>query len=157
MHHTDTQVQQCNNADNINHYIHVNNHRNRLNTNNNQYHDTAFSNGSDSNYSTHTIPTAQLSGGNENNMHWKPSDNIHYNTKPAQTDIRLDNIHWLHTEDTRSEAMTITADMSTDANWNTQRRLESVTHILSALNDNTQRHYTNTIYLYFRSHYVLHR
>jgi hypothetical protein len=43
--------------------------------------------------------------------------------------------------------MTITADMSTDSNWNTQRQLESVTNISSAFNDNTQRLYTNTTYI----------
>ena len=61
--YTDTQAQQCNNADHINHHVNHTNNGNRLNTNNNHYHNTALSNSSDSNNSTHTIPTAQLSGG----------------------------------------------------------------------------------------------
>jgi hypothetical protein len=145
--YTDTQVQKCNNADHINHHVNHTNNSDRPNTKNNHYHDTALSNSSDSNNSTHSNPTGQLSGGNDYNMHWKLLDNIHYNSKPAQTDIRPDNIHSLYTEDTRLKEMTITADMLTDSNLNTQRQLESVTNISSAFNGNTQRLYTNTIYI----------
>ena len=80
-------------------------------------------------------------------MHWKPADNIHYNTKPAQKNICPDNVHWPYTEDTRLEDMTTTADLSTDSYWNTQRHTESATNISIASSDSTQRLYTNTIYI----------
>ena len=108
--YTDTHVQQCNNDDHINHHVNYTNNSNRPNINNIHYHNTAISNSSDSNSSTHINPTAQLSGGNEYNIQWKPSDNIYSNTKPAQTDNRPDNIHWLYTEDISLEDMTTTAD-----------------------------------------------
>ena len=112
---TDTQVQQFNKADHMNHHANHTTNNIRLNTNNNHYHDTALSSNRDSKTSLHTNPTAQISGGNEYNMHWKPADNIHYNTKPAQKDICPDNVHWPYTENTRLEDMTTTSDLSTDS------------------------------------------
>ena len=43
--------------------------------------------------------------------------------------------------------MTITADMITESNRNLQRQLDYDTHISNASNDNTQRHYTQSIYI----------
>ena len=40
---------------------------------------------------------------------------------------------------------TITADMISESNWNTQRQLDYVNYIPSASNDNTQRPYTHSI------------
>jgi hypothetical protein len=144
---TVTQVQQFNKADHMNHHENHFNNSNRLNTNNNLYHDTALSSSRDSKTSLHTNPTAQISGGNEYNMHWKPADNIHYNTKPDQKDICSDKVHCLYTEDARLEDMTITTDLPTDSYWNSQRHTESATNISIASNDSTQRPCTNTIYI----------
>jgi hypothetical protein len=111
---TDTQVQQFNQADHMNHHANHTNNSNRLNKNTNHYHDTALSSSRDSKTSLHTNPTAQISGGNEYNMHWKPTDNIRYNTKPAQKGICPDNVHWPYTEDTILKDMTTTVDLSAD-------------------------------------------
>ena len=66
---TDTQVQQFNKADHMNHHANHTNNSNRRYTNNNHYHDTALSSNRDSKTSPHTNPAAQISGGNEYNMH----------------------------------------------------------------------------------------
>ena len=131
-----TKAQQCNNEDHIIPHPTYSNKGNRLMNNNKPNHNTEIYHSNRANTTgIQAYPTAQPSGSTDNNIHREYSDNSYYNNRQYSDDNSIDD-------------MTITADMITESNRNLQRQLDYDTHISNASNDNTQRHYTQSIYIY---------
>ena len=117
-----TQAQQVNNENHVIPHLTFSNKGNRMMENNKHNHNTAIYNSNRVNTTgIQAYPTAQPPGSTDNNIHRGYSENSYYNIRQ-------------YSDDNSIEDMTITADMI----------IKSISH---ASNDNTQCHYTQSLYI----------